>query len=305
MEFKRLRLSNCRIDSSEFDIFLNPDDRPAALISPYPLIVEPHNNSYMVIYGFQKFRSYKNQAYKYIPAYILAEDSYLDKMKTIVEYQRARRTLYPIEIARVISRLESKGIDKKTLATEVADSLGINRGFKLIDRYRSLLHIPGYIVKYLVNKTDSLKIWSRFIDRHEKILKSIIEEMNPTLSELLEIEKNIFEIAKREKKTPDSIAEKYGLFSIIEENSSSSIKKIRRILKKARYPFLTRQRSKINKLIQDIDRPQNIRIKPDQTLETKILEISAMIKDEKDITRLKKFLSENNIIQIKNILKKL
>ena len=305
MEFKRLKLSNCRISYLEFDIFLNQDNKSPALISPYPIIVESDKNGFEVIYGFQKFRSYKKHDYKYIPGYILSQDSYLNKMKMIVEYQRSRRTLYPTEIAKVITRLEEYGINKKTLATEVADSLGINRGFKLIDKYRSLVHIPEYITKFLVNKTDSLKIWSRFIDRDEKILKSIIIETKPTLSELLEIEKNIFEIAKREKKSPDSIAEKYGLFSIIEEKSKASIKKIRSILKKARYPVLTRHRSKIKKLIQEIDRPQNIRIKPDRNLETKMLEISVMIKNEKDITRLEKFVNEHNIIQIKNILKQL
>src|SRR6056297_2377665 len=102
MEFKRLKLSQCKIVSRKYDIFYNASDKKGEIVTPYPIIVEKDDKNYNLLYGFSKYKHYKNNSYQYVPAYILGSTAVIDKIQTIIRYQRAQRSLYPIEIAKVI-----------------------------------------------------------------------------------------------------------------------------------------------------------------------------------------------------------
>lgn len=301
MEFRRLKLSSCRINSEELDIFYKNEKHPVDIMTPFPIIVEKNRSKFDVIYGFQKYRNYKNKNYTEIPAYILENPTLIKKVTTLIRYQRNQRELYPIEIAKIIKILLSSGVEKKVIATDIADSLGINRGYKLTDKYLELNTIPQYIIDFLLLKTDSLKIWSRFTNRNENIFKIILDYTSPTLSEFLEIEKNLFEIAKRQNSSIDEAAAEYNLFSIIQENAQN-IKKIRKILQEIRYPILSRHRTRINNELKNLKVPENLFVEPDKSLETKSISLSAHITSEEDISRLRNFLNEENVSKLKDIL---
>ena len=301
MEFKKLKLSRCKIKSTELEIFNQQEQDLISTLTPYPIILEQKNNDYMVVYGFQKYRAYTRHDKNYIPAYIIKNISFLDKLILICRYQRAQRELFPCEIGQIIALLKKHDISNKLVATEIADALGINRGIKLIEQYHKLTQIPNYINDFLMGKTDSLKIWSRFVGRAEKIFKNIIEKASPSLSELLEIEKNLFELSRRENKNIDELAEELDLFLLIENND---IRAIRNRIKEKRYPLITKHRDQVNQCIQKLNLPNNVSVSPDQSFETKTIKISSLLRDPEDLDRLIRAVSDKkNISIIKNIFK--
>ncbi|MCF7886697.1 MAG: hypothetical protein K9M80_09395 [Candidatus Marinimicrobia bacterium] len=303
MEFKRLKLSNCKIDSKELDFFYVRRNRFQNLIDPYPIIVEKCKGVFNILYGFQKFLDYKEKSNNYIPAYILAQIDLLKKIKIIIRYQRAQRDLYLIEISKIISFLLHNGIEKETIATEIADILGINRGYKVLDKYKKLVNIPDYIIDFLLPRTDSLKIWSKFVNRNEKIFKTLLEKGKPSLSELLEIENNLYELSRREASGIDEISQSLQLFRLLDEDNS--LKRLRSRLKAKRYPLLTKTKKKINTQINKLDKPGNIELIPDKNLETKSFKLVANIKNIKDIKQFRQWLNQADLDQINKILESL
>lgn len=306
MEFKKVKLSRCNDQvARDLDVFY-PSGHDDHLLTPYPIIVEKIDGEWALLHGFNKIKQFKNSSLENAPAYIIDEEDFVNKLIIIINYQRSIRELYPIEIARIIDLLKNRNIDKRIVATKVADAMGINRGFQIVDKYEKILKVPEYIVEFLLPKTDSLKIWQRFVCKKEKIFQKLLELAQPTLSEFLEIEQNLSEIAQRQKSDIEKIAEDLSLENLLRNKKPrTAVKEIRRLLKEKRFPVITKHRRNIDNYLKKIRQPGNISLQPDPTFETRTVKLETKITDQKDLRDLQGFLSDENIAAIKKLLENL
>ncbi|MCF7740529.1 MAG: hypothetical protein K9N00_01925 [Candidatus Marinimicrobia bacterium] len=307
MELKKVKLSRCDDQvARDLDVFYPSGQTDDHLLTPYPIIVENIDGKWALLHGFNKIKQFRNRSLKTAPAYIIAEKIFVDKLIIIINYQRSIRALYPIEIARIIELLKNKNIDKRILATKVADAMGINRGFQIVDKYEKLLEVPEYIVEFLIPKTDSLKIWQRFVGKKERIFQKLLELAPPTLSEFLEIEQNLSEIAQRQKSDIEKIAKDLSLENLLRNKKPrTAIKETRKLLKKKRYPVITKHRRNIDNYLKKIRQPGNISLQPDPTFETRTVKFETTITDQQDLRDLQDFLSKDNLATIKKLLENL
>jgi len=307
MEFKKVKLSRCDDQvASDLDVFYPSGQSDDQLLTPYPIIVERVDGKWVLLHGFGKIKQFRHSSFETAPAYIIDEKNFVDKWITIINYQRSIRKFYPIEIAHIIKLLKGRNIDKRIIATKIADSMGVNRGFQIVDKYEKLIEVPEHIAEFLIPKTGSLKIWQRFAGRSEEIFEKLLELAQPTLSEFLEIEQNLYEIAKRQKSDIDKIAKDLSFDRLLKDKKPrTAIKEIRKILKEKRFPVITKHRKKINNYLKRIRQSGNITVQPDPTFETKTLKLKTTISNEKDLHDLQEFLSEDNITALKKMLENL
>jgi len=285
MDFKKLKISDCKMVDKKWDFFFSEEEVKTSLLSVNPIIVEPEGNKYVLLYGFKIVEAFQERDKETIPAYILNKLPLVEKIKKIAEYHRQKRSLYPIEIAKIIDKIEDK-VKKEKLATEIADALGINRGYQIIDEYKSLNEVPEYIARFLTKKDASLKLIRQFRNRDESVLKKILDKCEPTLNEFMNISKNLYEIAQREDKNIFEIVEELELDRILSKQGKQAVGKIYSLLEKRRYPIKNEYETKLRNELKKIDSPSFIKINPDWSLETRNLKFEAKISEERELDQL-------------------
>ena len=300
MELKlaKIKTDKCILSEKTFYVFTKKEYNSFSEIPPYPLLVEENEENYILIYGLQEFKHWRTH-HKKIIAYVLPENlKFEDLFDKVINYHIRHHDLNHFEISNTINMLRNKNFPETDITNRFCRTLDIAPTKNMVRDYLSLQKINNRVVTFLVNKDAALKQWLIFpkIDgQSQKFLAKIIDELQPSLSSLTQLSKNIVEIAKRENRETREMIRELKLQKILQNNSKkAALKKLGEIVEKTRYPVLENHKKEISEKIKSLNLPPSIKIITDKTLETKNFRLQINIESKKDIEDSLNYLKENS-----------
>jgi len=289
MELKlaKIKTDKCILSEKTFYVFTKKEYNSFSEIPPYPLLVEENEENYILIYGLQEFKHWRTH-HKKIIAYVLPENlKFEDLFDKVINYHIRHHDLNHFEISNTINMLRNKNFPETDITNRFCRTLDIAPTKNMVRDYLSLQKINNRVVTFLVNKDAALKQWLIFpkIDgQSQKFLAKIIDELQPSLSSLTQLSKNIVEIAKRENKETKQVIKELKLKENIKNYSKQlALQKLREIVRNSRYPVLEKYKENISDKIKSLNLPKSIKIVPDKTMETKNFRIQISIESKQDI----------------------
>ncbi|MEA2104613.1 MAG: hypothetical protein U9P79_08250 [Candidatus Cloacimonadota bacterium] len=297
-----LKISQCNSSDKTFNIFCKIDTSKIqpenSLLFVKPIIVTESNNGYKVVSGFQLLELFQKQKILEIPAYILPQNMPLEKIISIILYYvKQEKNLNILEISQIIFLLVEHGFDNKAIAQKFCNPLGIPPKTNIIQQYYSIQKIVPIVSNFLITKNAPLKMWkiySELTKSKQIILAKILSKTNPSLSIFHEISTNLSEISRRDEIDFEQIIENLHLLEIFEKApNQNTLSGIRQKIYNARYPTISKYRLQIAEKINKLDAPNNVKIIPDKTLETKNFKINCEIKSAKDLVKCVNFFKNN------------
>lgn len=300
MEFKliELKLDECTTSDETFNVFTKEESAPLSDLPAHPLLVMKNEENYTLIYGEHEYEQLR-EAKRKLPAYILPSNlEFKELFYQVINYHQQRRVLNHFEVSNIVNMLLQKKYSLSEIADNFAKLLNIAPTRKIIKNYLSLQKINSIIVKFLITKNAPLKKWllfAKIAPESQNFLVKIINKLNPSLTVSTQLTRNIFEIAKRENHKTMDVINNLKLPEILKKEAQKiALQRIREIVKNARYPVLEKHKKEIADAVDLLKLPQNIKIIPDKTMETKNYRIQIKIKSESEIEQAFDYLKKNS-----------
>ncbi|MBS3740604.1 MAG: hypothetical protein KGY75_01110 [Candidatus Cloacimonetes bacterium] len=301
----KIETEKCILSEKTFDVFTKKEYPTSSEIPPYPLLVVENKDNYHLLYGIQEFKQWKNK-HNNLMAYVLPKDlKFQTLFDEVINYHIRHHDLNHFEISNTINMLRNKNFSETDITNRFCRTLDIAPTKNMVRDYLSLQKINNRVVIFLINKDASLKQWLIFPeldDQTQSFLAKIIAKLQPSLSSLTQLAKNILEIAKRDNKETKQVIKELKLKENIKNYSKQlALQKLREIVRNSRYPVLEKYKKNKSDKIKSLNLPKSIKIVPDKTMETKNFRIQISIESKQDIGESIKYLIENSNT-IKNLL---
>lgn len=237
-----------------------------------PPILKSDNGVYTVISGFKRISAARCLGWANIEARVVNSDiSDLQCVKLSIADNLVNRQLNFIEQARAISML-SKYFNEKALIKE-AQIVGLNVNSSLLRKLKDVMLLSSGLQRELLSGTISLTI-ALALGKMDKPAASALIHLYKSLRPTFNIQKEILTTSKEIALAGNvSVSQLLGdhFFSSTISNSeisrSQKIQKIRYKLKQMRFPVISRFEENYNKLLNQLNLPENIKLIPPENFE--------------------------------------
>jgi len=296
LKVKLVKFENLNVGDREFDFFKLKSSRSSIV----PIIIEPLNLKYKIIYGYHLLHIYIEYGFDSIPAILLKTDSIKEKIVFILNYHQKFFKLFPTEISRIAGYILKNKIE---IDEQILKTLRISDYKNRIDEIAKIKDLNRVITDYLDEKFAPIKtcIYTVRLDSEaRKYVEKLIIKFKPSLSIYNEIAQNLYEISRRDSIKVSRILTKYKLNKMIEKRGTN-LEEIRKEIYRIRYPTISRYNKNIENLIRKKNIPKYIKINWDKTLEKRNLEINIKIEENIKDNRLKEFVTDDFLKTIKSI----
>ncbi len=312
MRITTLSWRNCEATDRQWDIFyssLEPKVAHRPLQFPrYPLILRAVGKKHQLLYGFDLFWYYIEQGIDSFPAYILTENrSWCELARLVVNYHRQQRELYPIEVAKLLNLLIEHDTSLQQIIDELADHLGVDLNMRNLNAYLSLTALPPELVEFLIRKKAPLQVWMLTGKMHPgatPFLLQLIQKTKLSLSVFREIITHVYEIARRDDCRFSQVIDSLGVTATLaaSQTPSQRLAQLRQQIRAARFPVLSAQQQRIKAQIDQLYIPTNLKVTTDPSLETRCIQLSAVIRETIEWRQLQEFFTRNEVADIQKLL---
>lgn len=260
-----------------------------------PPILKNNNGAYTIISGFKRISAVRCLEWPSIEARVVNSDiSDLQCVKLSIADNLVNRQLNFIEQAKSISML-SKYFNDIDLIKE-AQIVGLNVNSSLLGKLKELMLLSSELQRELLSGTLSLTI-ALELGKMDKLSSSALIHIYKSLKPTFNIQKEILttskEIALVENVSVNQLLCDHFFSSTInngEFSRNQKIQKIRYKLKQMRFPVISRFEENYNKLLNQLNLPDNIKLIPPENFEGDAYSIVFGFKNIKEFKFAKKIL---------------
>jgi len=312
---KPVILSPNQIDKGDktFDIFIarRENNRTSSSLPLNQLVlVQSAGDKYRLIYGFDAIQNLRQPDIA-IAAYCVCENiDIVDLLIILIEIRLSDGGFAPVEVGRLLVLAEDQHISEDRITGRLLPALKITPNPKFIKQYRQITSLKEPVREYLILKNAPLKTWVLLADSSPadlKIVKNLLA-LRPTLSVLEELVVHLTEISKRDHSDFKTISAELNLdqyWSTDYPEVRNSLPGIRTAVFLRRFPQLGAHKAMVDREIKRLEIPPNMQIDYDQTFEKKEINLFCRLKNNRDVDRLRDYLKDARIEEIRRLLDRL
>jgi len=298
MEVRKIPLEQIDQDDHFFLITypLNPKPltssiRRVGLLQPVLLRKLP-SQKYQIVSGFKRVLACRDLDFETIDAFVYDLESLedLEGFRWNLWDTLAVRTLNLAEKAIVLDKLLHRfGLEERGIVRDYMPILGLEPSLKVLEGYLQVHQLEEEVKDYLVAKEIPLKLaleLLRFSPEDRKQILSLVRPLELNVHTLKEFLTLIEEVIGRDGIRVENLLDDSGIRDILANlmlSISQKTEKIRKILKRIRYPRLTGLEDQIQEKLQQLRLPKAISIAPPPFLEGDQLKVTFQFRDKKDL----------------------
>lgn len=245
-------------------------------------VVEPvhlrhtSDGSYQIISGYRRILACQELSRQTIPS-LIYEHNDLSPLQAFLHNLHNNvfsRVLNTVEKAMVLSKLHNMyGIVEDDLANNYLPLVGEAKSYKLLHMFLSIDQVVDkmkeHIVSTDISPVNAARI-AEFSPSTQQALLNVLIHIRPNSNKLNELLTMIREISARDGISVEDVLHRYELLTIVanpEVAAPEKIAALRQTLRGIKLPELTKKQAEFSKLIDQLQLPENARLRSDPYFE--------------------------------------
>jgi len=314
LQVKKINLDKIHPSPTEIQIF--DEENPSLIntsnnsIFSEPVFLQNDNGGYKIVYGFNTVSALKKAGVKYISAFVFDKNyQFLDVIRYVSDFVLKSRPIWPIEIARFLQVCWQKGIpaeQKSEIFNKFSDT---DLTYLREKNYLALNDLDPLLQHFLIEKKAPLKTWLMLTELPavcQILMQNLIAGYHPSLSIFEEIGRNLLEILRRENVQAEILLNELNWSceqDVRADQGGKKIAELRELVLSRRFPHLTKHHRKIEKALEAIRWPFNIKIEYDKNYEEPGYILRAHIHNVEELTQLLNFFNGPAKAKLEDLLK--
>lgn len=281
--------------------------RSVGLINP-PLVCF-RDNHFILVSGWKRVLACQEISLSPIPVYVSEEE---DELKTflLAFYENwALREFNLIEKAEILSKLKKLGEPEEKIIRDFLPLLNIPSTLGHLDAFLSLSRFKPELKKLIVEKNmpfPSAQLLSEFKPRVRELLLPLLIPLGQNKQK--EILEDLQEISRKSDIPAEKLLTSKEIQEALKSESLSPLQKsdkIRLFLKRKRYPSLSSMKDSFDSLLERIEWPKEISVKPSPFFEGEDVSVSFTFRNnvefQEHLRRLQKLASRKEFPTLFNL----
>ncbi|MGR3220013.1 MAG: ParB/RepB/Spo0J family partition protein [Candidatus Anammoxibacter sp.] len=301
IEIINISLNDIDVCSESFDMFLFSYNRDvtkiidsikdAGLINP--VILRDRQNSsglYTIVCGYQRIKAYSELRMAKIPARVICDASDDELTLLSLNDNLFSGIFNEIEKAIVIKKFQDIGYSEERLITEITSKLSIAPNKKIIAKHLSLLKLENEIKNSVASKEIEMEKALLLLDLNATerafVYDLLFKEASVNFNEAKEVIRNLIDIAQMQQQEITEILTSSAVVSIYKDESLNKRKKGERItglIKKLRYPRISRQEEHFNNICKELNLDSSVRVNHTKYFEQNGIQINIKSPNEEKL----------------------
>lgn len=313
MEIINIPLKNIAFQDERFRfsyIFKKDDLKASLLLSGLiypPWGIAEKRGKFILVSGWKRVIVTRELGWKEIP-FLVEKETEPERIwqKLIVE-NKAHRQLHVVDKAFIINKMIKMGINREIIIEKICPLLESPPLLDWINFYEKLAKLERETLEFIYEKELPefvVNLLFGFSSEERKSLLPLCKYLS--LNKTKEVLENLQEIALRDHLRPGQIISEFKA-SIDQKEGERDLaqqaEKWREFLKEKRFPYYQNMLNKFHSLLNKINWPSEIEIKPSPYFEKDEYRVSFSIKSENDLKKkAKKLLNIGNEKNIEHLL---
>ena len=254
-----------------------------------PCLLESTDAGYRIVHGFRRIAIAHEGKMESVPA-LISDNSSLEHLKGSLIDNRVQGEFNLYEQAKALEIAGKLGASESTIIEEFLPLVGLHAHKNVYDEYRGFLRIPLQLIDFFVEKDIAIsrtQIFQKLTPEGQSVAVELLERFSPGINVLDEIITNLYEISRREEQAIADIYEELQVENILEDAGQPhlALGDIRQRLQKYRYPVLSQTNEEIKKLTSRLELGERVRIRWDNRLENRGLDVTFHWESVEDIKK--------------------
>jgi ParB family chromosome partitioning protein len=263
-----------------------------------PALVSAIESGFIIVSGFRRIDACRALGWSSIPARVIRQQSsdYACALLAVAE-NSLERPLNLIETSRALHLLARHTLGGRIPEEDLA-ALRLPTHRNLTSRLRLLCRMPTDIQEGVLEGTLSFAMASELGGLEEglgTVLARLFRRLKPSLNKQREIVTLVAEIARREGADPIKVLEECGLeraVSPADPDRNQEMNRIRRLLRKRRFPALAAAEDNFMALRQRLKLGQALQLAPPRDFEGTCFTLTLSFETREELVRLRNKLDE-------------
>jgi len=311
---ENIPISNIRLDDKRFQITTNRENAAISdSITRLGLLIPPclrtTEDGFLIVSGFRRVRACIEIGCQTINAVILRDDQpVLECARRAIAENAFQRELNPIEISRALNLVRSLTRDTRTM-TDALIGTGLDPHPALIDRFLPFCRLPEDIQEGFLSDELTLATLNELVrmeEREAAALAGFFMDLKPGASLQREMITMLSEIAFTEDRQISEIIQDEAIQSVLMDAGMTDrnlrCRCMRDVLRRRRFPELTRYEAKFNAHVDSLALGKYIKIVPPRDHESNSytfqMSVSSLTEFQAAVNRLSDTQSHPALLQI-------